>query len=407
MQTTAAEIETLADALASCVQSTSHCSKVTSNLPSYASGSGMFVYMLINNYSNTNMQTVLNNLLSAMSSLNVPWASPTTTSSSTTITATTNTYTVGSGPEGIAINSVGYIYIADNGINTITELNQSGTIMGTYNIGSKSSNSMPIPQSVAIDSTGNIWITSSILNTIDYYTNNGSVTELSPSGTIIGTFSLSFVPDAIAIDSAGNIWVTGTSGDIDELSPSGTIVGTYYAGGGGTDGIAISSSGNIWVANFGGLGFNNGSVTELSPSGTIIGTYNISGNISSIAIDSAGNVWAANWMDANVTELSSAGKTMGTYSAGFDPQDIAIDSAGNIWVLGSDNITELSPSGTTITTYPVGGEIMAINNSGDIFVTNYISNSITELLNVAKGPEYFPYSGPQWPSSNSSGYNYY
>jgi sugar lactone lactonase YvrE len=142
------------------------------------------------------------------------------------------------------------------------------------------------------------------------------------------------IPIGIAIDKSGNVWVenygNGTPGtaagdsNVTELSPSGSVIGTYVAGRYPAGGIAIDTSRNVWVTNWGaasetpgtpGAGSTDSNVTELSPSGTTIGTYVAGSSPGGIAIDSAGNVWVANKgdgtpgpgttdpMNSNVTEL--------------------------------------------------------------------------------------------------------
>ena len=98
-------------------------------------------------------------------------------------------------------------------------------------------------------------------------------------------------------------------------------------------------------------------------------------------MDSAGNVWVANkgsgtpgmgLTDSNVTELSSTGVTLGTYVAGSHPEGIAVDPSGNVWVVNKGNGTP----GTALT-----------------------NSNLQEYVGAAKGPQYFPYSGPQWPGA--------
>ena len=72
-----------------------------------------------------------------------------------------------------------------------------------------------------------------------------------------------------------------------------------------------------------------------------------------------------------------------TYSAGIRPLGIAIDSSGNVWItnFGSNNIIELSPDGTTIGSYPAGIEPwgITIDSQDNVWVANEGSNTITEL----------------------------
>lgn len=70
---------------------------------------------------------------------------------------------------------------------------------------------------------------------------------------------------------------------------------------------------------------------------------------------------------------------------------------------GSNNVTELNSSGTTLGTYAVGsGPVgIAIDASGNVWVTNSGGNNVTEIVGVATGPQYFPYSGPQFPGGGN------
>jgi DNA-binding beta-propeller fold protein YncE len=69
--------------------------------------------------------------------------------------ATTNlisyTYNVGKYPHGIAIDASGNVWVANEGSNNVTELSISGTTIGTYGVGSG-------PYGIAIDASGNVWV---------------------------------------------------------------------------------------------------------------------------------------------------------------------------------------------------------------------------------------------------------
>ena len=148
-------------------------------------------------------------------------------------------------------------------------------------------------------------------------------------------------------------------------------------------GNAIDSSGNVWVANGGngtpGTAPGDSSVTKLSPSGRRIGTY-VAGSLPEIAaVDTAGNIWVTNGYGVgtspsrnSVTELSSSGSLIGTHVTGSQPYGIAIDKSGNVWV----------------TNYGSG-------TPG----TGSTQSNVQEYLAAAKGPQYFPYAGPQWPGA--------
>jgi streptogramin lyase len=171
-----------------------------------------------------------------------------------------------------------------------------------------------------------------------------------------------------------------------------------------------------------------GNVTKLSSSGTLIGTYGAGSHPEGVAIDPGGNVWVVNKGngtpgtapgDSNVTKLSSSGTLIGTYVAGSLPEIVAVDSAGNVWMTNGygqgtsskrDSVMELNPSGTLIGTHDTGSQPygLAIDKSGNVWVTNYgngtpgtgfMNSNVQEYMGAAKGPQYFPYSGPQWPGA--------
>ncbi len=322
---------------------------------------------------------------SGESAASTPQAQATPSSGGSVVT---HTYSVGTGPRGIAIDSSGNIWVTNNGSNTVTKLSSSGSTLGTYPVGT-------YPVGISIDSAGNVWVANG---------NSNTVTKLSSSGSILGTYPAGTAPRGILIDTSGNVWVTDhiSSGTVTKLSSSGSILGTYPVGN-TPFGIAINTSGNVWVANWGSI-----NVTELNSSGSTIGTYPVGGNPLGTAIDAYGNVWLTNSAGAAVLKLNSSGSTIGTYPVGSNPQGIAIDASGNVWVANGGSgsgttINKLSSSGSIIGTYTVGTnpQGIVIDASGNVWVANKGSNSVTEIVGVATGPQYFPYGGPQFPGGGN------
>ncbi len=287
----------------------------------------------------------------------------------------------GYGPVKIAIDSTKNIWVTNFSSFTVTKLSNTGITIGTYMAGCG-------PGDIAIANTGNVWVTNRCSNT---------VAELGIGVYPVGT-SLSY-PVSIAIDSAGNVWVGNTSG-VAELSPAGTQINSYAVGPNFflfyPVSMAIDNSNNIWIVNE-----LYSDVTELSPTGTSIGTYTVGYTPMGIAIDPSGNIWVVNNAGGNLTKLSPEGKTIGTYNVGISPNDIAIDASGNVWVTTywSNTVRELNSAGTIIGTYAVGANPIgiAIDSTGNVWVADYGDNTVTELIGAATGPQYFPYTGPQWP----------
>ena len=113
-----------------------------------------------------------------------------------------------------------------------------------------------------------------------------------------------------------------------------------------------------------------------------------------------------------MTKLSPSGATLGTYSAGSEntnsPNDIAIDASGNVWVTNYEGnyVTEFSPAGAKLGNYKVGDNPygIAIDSSGNVWVTNYNGNTVTELSSTgAKLGHYTGFYSPKGIAIDSSG----
>lgn len=302
-------------------------------------------------------------------------------------------YYAGSKPMGIAIDASGNAWVTSRGSNTVTKLNQSGNVIGSYKVGKS-------PVGIAIDASGNVWIAD---------LGSNSVTKLAPDGHTLGTFTSGSGPYGITVDAFGNAWVANFKDNtVTKLSPSGTELGSYQVASrgplglsGGLNGIVIDASGNIWVTND-----DDNSVIKLTPSGSIIGTYPAGGSPVGLAIDRDGNVLIA--CADGITELGPDGNRIATYDnqvLATGPESIAIDASGNIWVsVSSDSdVIELSPDGTILKTYMIGQshEGIVVDASGNVWITNFVNGTVSEIIGAAKGPQYFPYKGPVFPGGGN------
>jgi hypothetical protein len=106
------------------------------------------------------------------------------------------------------------------------------------------------PQRIAIDQIGDVWVTNAFTNIISEFGPLGAAVSGSPIiGGGLGA------PSGIAIDSSGNVWVTNTASGTNSLSKFNSsgmpVSGSPFTGGGlnGPDGPAIDAMGNVWVAN--------------------------------------------------------------------------------------------------------------------------------------------------------------
>ncbi|MBF0557905.1 MAG: Ig-like domain-containing protein [Nitrospirae bacterium] len=230
------------------------------------------------------------------------------------------TYTAGTGPRGMAIDGSGNVWVTNYGTNTITEYSptyyfcpSSATKPGHVAVTSASYSVGNNPYGVAIDSLSHIWVSNYGSNT---------VTELSSSGTVLGTTTVGTRPMGIAVDPLGNVWVAN-SGDntVTKLSYTGTVLGTFSVGS-VPHNIAIETSGNVWVTNFGTTTSPGNTVSVLNTSGTLINTFTVGKNPEGIAIDFWGNVWVSNYYDNTLTVWKGAtsGPHFSPYSGPIWPQ---------------------------------------------------------------------------------------
>jgi prepilin-type N-terminal cleavage/methylation domain-containing protein len=134
-------------------------------------------------------------------------------------------------PTGIAIDSTGNIWVADNSNNRIEEFSSSGTYINSigagYNgisgaIGSTGlgSGQFSAPEGIAIDSSNNIWVADSGNNRVQELNSSGSFLNALGSGyngvtgaigsgsTGAGRFN---APDSVAVAPGGVIFVTDTT----------------------------------------------------------------------------------------------------------------------------------------------------------------------------------------------------
>jgi streptogramin lyase len=125
-------------------------------------------------------------------------------------------------PKGIATDGSGNVWLPNSGNNSVTKLSNAGmALSGTNGFTAGPLNS---PSSIAVDTGGNAWVTNS---------GNSSVTELNPAGSVGTVFSgtLFNTPSGVAIDGSGNAWVAN-SGNNSVTQISTTQAVTNYSGAG-------------------------------------------------------------------------------------------------------------------------------------------------------------------------------
>ncbi len=312
------------------------------------------------------------------------------------------------GVGGLSIDASGNVWIAD--ISTadfnaatgggVTKLSPTGAELsgaGGYTAGGQ----IQAPYDVEIDASGHAWVT-----------NPASITEMSSTGTAISTGTGYPIAESgedlsawdIAIDAQGHVWCTDAVNDLlIELSSTGSLLsGEGFAGGGlnGPIGLAFDTNGNSWISNTGYTAPYGTSISEFSDSGTANSHSPFSGlnKPSGISVSPSGDIWVANNGSGNVIELSSSGSvlfTSSTSSGGLNgPEDAVVDSAGNVFVTDTSgtSISEFTSAGTAIspaTGYKGGGLTApyaeALDGSGNLWTQSNgtTGSNVVEFVGIA------------------------
>jgi len=305
-----------------------------------------------------------------------------------------------SGPNGIAIDSSGNLFVADGENFTIRRITAAGvvtTIAGTPGVsgnadGAGAAAQFAYPVGIAVDASDNVYVADFANSNVRKITAAGVVTTIAVPGVSYTPFSTGFPathyyasnPWGVAIEASGNLVVTEYTLDVvQQITPGGvisTVAGSYGSPlllgpiGGSSDGIgsaasftkptgvAIDTSGDIFVADYG-----NNTVRKIASGGvvtTLAGTLSSGGSSDGlataasfkgpggIAIDASGDLFVADTQNNAIRKITPTG-SVSTYAgtagvvgssdgtgpaAQFSrPGGIAADGAGNIFVADSGN----------------------------------------------------------------------
>ena len=309
-------------------------------------------------------------------------------------------------PRGIAVDSVGSVYVGDYSNNRIRKITSAGvvtTLAGSATAGSLDATGTNAqfrnPWGVALDSAGTVYVADYTNHRIRKVTFDGVVTTLAGNGTASsvdgsGTNATFNNPRGIEVDSAGNVYTTEgnrirkitRAGVTTTLAGSGTAA--FADGSGATasfntpHGITIDSNGTLYVADQTNHRIrkvtSSGVVSTLAGSGTTTftdgtGTNATFNNPQGVAVDSAGTVYVADASNHRirkigtgrvqlplnrgvVTTLAGSGTTGATNGTGTsatfnDPRGVAVDLQGNLYIADTANnrIRKITPAGVVTT----------------------------------------------------------
>jgi uncharacterized protein (TIGR03437 family) len=352
-------------------------------------------------------------------------------------------------PQGVAIDAAGNIYVADTANNVVRKVAANGNIANFAGNASAGSNGdggaataaqLNGPQGLAVDSAGNVFIADTLNNKIRKVASNGTISSFGSSANLNA-------PAGVAVDTAGNVYVAEFGGNrVRKISADGgtvtTIAGTGnqgYSGDNspassallnGPQGVAVDGAGNIYIADT----RNNrvrkvtgSTITTVAGNGLagydtdgVQATSTQVGNPVAVAVDAAGNLFIADG-SLRVRKVFPSGfiaTIAGNATRGYTgeggvaataslngPSALAVASNGNIYVADTGNsaVRVLAPSsgGSTVSavtngaTNQVGaisqGEVVVIygSNLGPSDLVTFSLNSAGQVPTTLAGTRVF------------------
>jgi trimeric autotransporter adhesin len=294
------------------------------------------------------------------------------------------------GPGGVAVDSSGYLYIADEGNNRVRIVTAAGVISTVAGNGipgfggdggAATAAQLNLPSSVAVDNAGNLYIADQRNNRIRKATTAGIISTVAGEGGNgfsgdggPATAAVLNYPVNVAIDNAGNLYIADsennrirgvtTAGIISTAAGNGSI---GFSGDGGEAtaallnipwGVTIDNAGNLYFSDSG-----NARIRKVTPAGVIstVAGDGVSGfggdggpataaqmrNPKGVTVDSEGNLYIADEGNHRIRKVTAAGVicTVAGNGAGFGgdggpataaqlyfPSGVAVDSVGNLYI---------------------------------------------------------------------------
>ena len=297
-----------------------------------------------------------------------------------------------SGPDDLAADGAGNIYVADGSNNRVQVFTAGGQFVRQFGTLGQDAGEMSFANGVAVDSAGNVYVADR---------GNARVMQFNSAGGFVRGWGW-------GVDSAADAFQTCTAASLCEV---GTAVDSRLKPGGFAtpQAIAVEAGGEVYVSDFA-----IGQQVQRYRPGPIVSYITGWGGPGSapgqfarpvgLALDStASNIFVADRDNSRVHKFTRTGsflKTIGSTGSGPGQlngvEDVAVDPAGNVWVAESTNrrISKFTPDGAFLESYTgykpgnVGFSPSAIifGPSGDLYVLDFASVPIFQIYRLREPP---------------------
>lgn len=267
------------------------------------------------------------------------------------------------GPDNVVVARDGMIYVTDTdhvSHHRLLKLSSDGKIIAEWHLFAPGSNKSNGPEGIALDNEGNIYVADQSSN---------QVLKLSPDGKVLLRIGGSHADSVVfhdlghvAVDGDGQILVSeGGANRIQEFSADGKLMNSWARAKGKAldqfnqpESIIADQAGNIYVEDWG-----NRRVLKLSRTGETLLAFGTKGegpgefmNTAGLAIDAAGNVYVPDMASHRIQIFSPTGALLLEISNPSDsklfmkgPSGIAVDREGNLYVPDGKTVLKLSSTG--------------------------------------------------------------
>ena len=264
------------------------------------------------------------------------------------------------GIRGITSDISGRIFVSSNTLGGCYVYSSTGASLGTISTGVG-------PQGIAADNLGNVYVA-------NY--SGGTVSKINSSLVVAANYTISGSngPFCICTDPSGNVYTANYSlNTVSKISAGGILTASFATlpAGAGPHGVCSDPSGNIYVSN----NLNN-TVVKLDPStGAIVNTWTVGTAPLGICADSHGNIYVANSVSNSVSVINSAGTLSATWTT-TDPVQISINSATQTLYITNQSASTISTNSSIL---PVTLTSFTAQYSNNVVGLEWTSQSTTDL----------------------------